>query len=60
LHGHHLSAPQESQDAIAQLGRPEYEDWIASNPIEIPLEPQTLVEAFRIWDEQVGAIVGQS
>ncbi|GHD22055.1 extracellular solute-binding protein [Tianweitania populi] len=48
-------APQASQDTIAQFGRPEYEDWIANNPIELPLEPEALVTAFRRWDEEVAA-----
>jgi len=47
-------APQESQDAIKEFGRPEYADLIADNPIELPLTPDKLVVAFRIWDEQVG------
>jgi putative spermidine/putrescine transport system substrate-binding protein len=47
-------APPESQAAIKEYGRPEYEDWIANNPIELPLMPEKLVVAFRIWDEQVG------
>jgi putative spermidine/putrescine transport system substrate-binding protein len=47
-------APQESQDAIKEFGRPEYADLIANNPIELPLSPDKLVVAFRIWDEQVG------
>jgi len=47
-------APQESQDAINQFGRPEYADWIANNPIETPLQPADLVKAFDIWDKQVG------
>ncbi|WEX74191.1 extracellular solute-binding protein [Sinorhizobium numidicum] len=51
-------APKESQDAIAEFGRPEYEDWIANNPLEVPLEPAKIVEAFRIWDEQIGASKG--
>jgi putative spermidine/putrescine transport system substrate-binding protein len=47
-------APQESQDAIKEYGRPEYEELISGNPIELPLPPDKLVVAFRIWDEQVG------
>jgi len=47
-------APQESQDAIKEYGRPEYEALISGNPIELPLTPDKLVIAFRIWDEQVG------
>ncbi len=48
-------APQESQDVIARYGRPEYADWIANNPIQLPLEPDALVKAFRRWDEEVAA-----
>ena len=47
-------APQDSQDAIKQFGRPEYEDWIANNPLETPLMPADMVTAFKTWDEQVG------
>ncbi|MDE1991111.1 MAG: extracellular solute-binding protein [Rhizobiaceae bacterium] len=46
-------APKASQDVIAEFGRPEYADWIANNPIDLPLEPTALVAAFRRWDEQV-------
>lgn len=48
-------APQSSQDAIAEFGRPEYADWIANNPIELPLVPSSMVVAFRRWDEEVAA-----
>ena len=51
-------APQESQDMIKEFGRAEYADWIANNPLEVPLEPKQLVEAFRIWDEKIGAKKG--
>jgi putative spermidine/putrescine transport system substrate-binding protein len=51
-------APQESQDTIKEFGRPEYADWIANNPLEVPLEPKLLVQAFRIWDEKIGAKKG--
>lgn len=47
-------APEESQAAIKEFGRPEYEKWIAENPIEVPLQPEQMVVAFRMWDEQVG------
>ncbi|MBB4041727.1 putative spermidine/putrescine transport system substrate-binding protein [Microvirga flocculans] len=47
-------APSESQAAIKEFGRPEYEKWIAENPIEVPLQPEQMVVAFRMWDEQVG------
>ena len=48
-------APQESQDAIKEFGRPQYAAWIADNPIETPLEPASLVAAFKLWDERIGA-----
>jgi putative spermidine/putrescine transport system substrate-binding protein len=48
-------APQDSQDAIKEFGRPQYEAWIANNPIETPLEPAQLVAAFKLWDERIGA-----
>jgi len=51
-------APQESQDALKEFGRPEYADWIANNPLEVPLEPARIVDAFRIWDEKIGAAKG--
>ncbi|HZH09044.1 MAG TPA: extracellular solute-binding protein [Microvirga sp.] len=47
-------APAESQAAVKEFGRPEYEKWIAENPIELPLQPEQMVVAFRMWDEQVG------
>lgn len=47
-------APAESQAAIKEFGRPEYEKMIADNPIEVPLQPDQMVIAFRMWDEQVG------
>jgi putative spermidine/putrescine transport system substrate-binding protein len=46
-------APPESQAAIKEFVRPEYEKWIADNPIELPLQPEQMVVAFRMWDEQV-------
>jgi len=48
-------APEDSQEAIKQFGRPEYEQLIAGAPVELPLEPQAMVAAFRRWDETVGA-----
>ncbi|KAA2237957.1 ABC transporter substrate-binding protein [Salinarimonas soli] len=48
-------APPESQQAIKEFGRPAYEKLIAENPVELPLEPDQMVLAFRRWDEEVGA-----
>ena len=47
-------APEDSQKAIKEFGRPEYDKLIAENPLETPLDPDKMVVAFRIWDEQVG------
>jgi len=48
-------APKESQDAIKEYGRPEYEKWLADFPHTQSLEPKAQVEAYRIWDQQIGA-----
>jgi len=48
-------APKESQDLIKEYGRPEYEKWLAEFPHTQSLPPAAQVEAFRIWDQQVGA-----
>jgi len=48
-------APEDSQAAIAEYGRPEYERLIADTPKEIPLDAEPLVYAFRRWDEQIGS-----
>jgi putative spermidine/putrescine transport system substrate-binding protein len=47
-------APPESQAAIKEFGRPEYDRLIADNPVELPLDPEPMVAAFRRWDEQIG------
>jgi putative spermidine/putrescine transport system substrate-binding protein len=48
-------APEDSQTAIKDFGRPEYEKLIADNPTEVPLLPAKMVVAFNIWDKEVGA-----
>ena len=48
-------APKESQDAIKEFGRPEYDKWLVEFPHTQSLPPSAQVEAFRIWDQQVGA-----
>ena len=48
-------APQESQDALKEFGRPQYDKWIAEAPLETPLETQQMVAAFKLWDERIGA-----
>ena len=48
-------APQESQDTLREFGRDFYDKLIAGTPNETPLEAGPMVQAFRRWDEQVGA-----
>jgi putative spermidine/putrescine transport system substrate-binding protein len=48
-------APQDSQDVVAEFGRPHYDELIAKYPVEAPLKPQSLVAAFEKWDREVGA-----
>jgi putative spermidine/putrescine transport system substrate-binding protein len=48
------SAPQKSQDAIREFGRPEYDALIAGNPTEVPLDAKSLVAAFSRWDREIG------
>ncbi len=48
-------APKESQDAIKEYGRPEYDTWLAQYPHVPTLEAKAVVEAFRRWDSEVGA-----
>jgi putative spermidine/putrescine transport system substrate-binding protein len=48
-------APKDSQQALAEYGRPGYDKLIADNPIELPLAAEKLVFAFRRWDEQIGS-----
>ena len=52
-------APARSQAAIAEFGRPEYAALIAGNPIELPLPPDRMVVAFRMWDERIGSKKGR-
>lgn len=48
-------APRESQDAIKEYGRPEYDKWINEYPMEPPIFAETLGIAHRMWDELIGA-----
>jgi len=47
-------APKESQDVIKEFGRAEYEGWLAKYPHTQPLDTKAMVDAFRIWDQQIG------
>ncbi len=48
-------APKDSQDAVGPVRRQSFDDLIKSRPVEIPLDPIKLVQAFQIWDQKVGA-----
>jgi len=48
-------APQEDQDVINQFGRPEYADLIANNPKALPLSADAMVQAYDLWDKNIGA-----
>ena len=48
-------APADSQKAVQEFGRPEYEKLIADVPKELPLDADKMVLAFRRWDEEIGA-----
>ena len=48
-------APEESQEAIKSFGRPEYDQLIADHPLEIPLAATSMVKAFELWDQRIGA-----
>jgi putative spermidine/putrescine transport system substrate-binding protein len=47
-------APAESQKALTEYGRPEYDQLIAGNPLEVPLDAKSLVAAFDKWDREIG------
>jgi putative spermidine/putrescine transport system substrate-binding protein len=47
-------APPESQKALTDYGRPEYDQLISGNPLEVPLDAKSLVAAFDKWDREIG------
>ena len=48
-------APEDSQEAIRSFGRPEYDRLIADHPLETPLDAKSIVKAFELWDQRIGA-----
>jgi putative spermidine/putrescine transport system substrate-binding protein len=48
-------APAASQEVLKEYGRAEYNDWTAKFPHVQPLDAKAMVQAFRIWDQDVGA-----
>ncbi len=48
-------APDDSQKAVKEFGRPEYDDLIKNNPKEASLPADAQVTAFGLWDSKIGA-----
>src|SRR5256714_3564866 len=48
-------APKESPARIRENARPETDAWIAKFPHAQPLDAKGLVDAFRKWDQEIGA-----
>lgn len=48
-------APAESRDAVQSVQRSEFDTMIKTLPVEMPLDTASLVKAFDIWDQKVGA-----
>lgn len=49
-------APPESQEVIKKYGRVEYDKWLAEFPHALPLDATAMVEAFKKWDADIGAL----
>ncbi len=47
-------APDASQQAIKDFGRPEYDDMAKNTKVVLPLSADNLVKAFAEWDKQIG------
>ena len=47
-------APRDSQETIRKFGRPEYQELIANNPVEPPLDAKPIVAMFDKWDRDIG------
>jgi putative spermidine/putrescine transport system substrate-binding protein len=48
-------APQESRDALAKFGRPEYDALIENHPKETSLPAEAQVKAFQKWEREIGS-----
>jgi putative spermidine/putrescine transport system substrate-binding protein len=48
-------APASSRQAVESVRRPEFDQMIKTLPIEMPLDTASLVKAFDIWDQRIGA-----
>ena len=48
-------APASSQQAIAKFGDPDFDGWIANNPVKNSLPATAQVTAFDLWDKKIGS-----
>jgi putative spermidine/putrescine transport system substrate-binding protein len=48
-------APASSQQVVATYGDPEFDSWIAGNPIKNSLPAPAQVTAFGLWDTKIGS-----
>ncbi len=48
-------APEESQEAVNSVLRPEFDELIETAEVQLPLDAPSLVRAFEIWDERIGS-----
>jgi putative spermidine/putrescine transport system substrate-binding protein len=48
-------APESSRQVIAKYGNPEFDSWIAANPIKNSLPALAQVTAFDLWDKKIGS-----
>jgi putative spermidine/putrescine transport system substrate-binding protein len=48
-------APPDIRAKVQEVWRPEYAELNRSRPSVLPLAPATMVKAFEIWDQRIGA-----
>jgi putative spermidine/putrescine transport system substrate-binding protein len=48
-------APASSQQVVATYGEPQFDSWIAGNPIKNSLPAPAQVTAFGLWDTKIGS-----
>ncbi|MEY9942085.1 extracellular solute-binding protein [Streptacidiphilus sp. MAP5-3] len=48
-------APASSQQVVATYGDPDFDTWMADNPIKNSLPATAQVTAFDLWDKNIGA-----
>ncbi|MBO0832806.1 MAG: extracellular solute-binding protein [Actinobacteria bacterium] len=48
-------APASSRKVLAKFGEPQFDSWIAGNPIKNSLPAPAQVTAFDLWDQKIGS-----